>query len=167
MQAEKICLFKKDLKSLIEEILKRTKQLAYTEKCERQFYCRGETENHADFLFTTSMEYHLLQVLPLQSGCFMFLMRLTLKYCWLWQSGREGSRPLPSPQTQALCRAVVAPAEFCIHVPASPEPARAECRSLPGERMVICVFISSSSDFVAIKKNSGIWLDFQKPQDRG
>ena len=71
---------------------------------------------------------------------------------WLWQRGREGSRPLPSPQTRALCRAAVAPAEFCIHVPASPEPVRAEGPSLPGERMVIRVFISSSSGFVAIKK---------------
>lgn len=103
MQAEKICLFKKDLKSLIEEILKRTKQLAYTEKCERQFYCRGETENHADFLFTTSMGYHLLQVLPLQSGCFMFLMRLTLKYCGFGRAGRRAPDPchLPRPKHSA------------------------------------------------------------------
>lgn len=46
----------------------------------------------------------------------------------------------------------MAAAEFCLHIPASPEPAKAEGQSLPGERMVIRVFISSSSGFVAIKK---------------
>ncbi|XP_069455034.1 SH3 domain-binding glutamic acid-rich-like protein 2 [Ovis canadensis] len=45
------------------------------------------------------------------------------------------------------------PAEFCLRVPASPEPAEgAEGPSRPGERMVIRVFLASSSGFVAIKK---------------
>ncbi|XP_020754907.2 SH3 domain-binding glutamic acid-rich-like protein 2 [Odocoileus virginianus] len=43
--------------------------------------------------------------------------------------------------------------EFCLRVPASPEPAGgAEGPSRPGERMVIRVFLASSSGFVAIKK---------------
>ncbi|XP_006047055.2 SH3 domain-binding glutamic acid-rich-like protein 2 [Bubalus bubalis] len=45
------------------------------------------------------------------------------------------------------------PAELCLRVPASPEPAGgAEGPSRPGERMVIRVFLASSSGFVAIKK---------------
>ncbi|XP_053769538.1 SH3 domain-binding glutamic acid-rich-like protein 2 [Desmodus rotundus] len=43
-------------------------------------------------------------------------------------------------------------AEFCLRVRASPEPKGADGVSRRGERMVIRVFIASSSGFVAIKK---------------
>ncbi|XP_023988734.1 SH3 domain-binding glutamic acid-rich-like protein 2 [Physeter macrocephalus] len=43
-------------------------------------------------------------------------------------------------------------AEFCLRVRASPEPPGADGQSRRGERMVIRVFIASSSGFVAIKK---------------
>ena len=58
-------------------------------------------------------------------------------------AGRRAPIPACSPDPR-LCRS------------AGPEPARAESRSPPGERMVIRVFISSSSGFVAIKKQQDV-----------
>ncbi|XP_068841615.1 SH3 domain-binding glutamic acid-rich-like protein 2 [Capricornis sumatraensis] len=75
------------------------------------------------------------------------------------QTGRPGGLRVPadSPRRERCVgqrrRRRRLPAEFCLRVPASPEPAEgAEGPSRPGERMVIRVFLASSSGFVAIKK---------------
>ncbi|ELK00125.1 SH3 domain-binding glutamic acid-rich-like protein 2 [Pteropus alecto] len=71
----------------------------------------------------------------------------------LSRTRREGSRSGRSYPKGALCP--VRPlfsAEFCLRVCASLEPAGADGASQHGERMVIRVFIASSSGFVAIKK---------------
>lgn len=76
---------------------------------------------------------------------------------WLRQRRPEGSNPCLLPRPEAL---------QVSGGPAGPESARAEGRSPPGERMVIRVFISSSSGFVEIKKQQDVLRLLETTRER-